>query len=309
MAFDRKKAQKWLKEHLEKKFLFIIRNEETFEETASYKLTIQNIYLLACTVVFMVGIFLFLLIIFSPIKKYVPGYGDIRSQGEFIKLEESVNKLEEELMARDTYIQSIRRIITGNPETSSDVTKNVHINLEKPEPLPKVKEDSILRAEFEANQSMDSRTRKTGQPKGNNSSVSMNNTSFRNPDSESFRNQNFMPPIKGPVGAAYAPEKGHLGVDIIAAANTPIKAVLEGSIIQADWSIENGHTIAIQHGNNMVSIYKHNSALLKKTGSRVRAGEAIAIIGNTGTLTNGPHLHFELWFKGRPVDPVEYIRF
>ncbi len=305
MAFEWKRARKWLKEHLEKKFLFIIRNEETFEETASYKLTIQNIYLLACTVLLIVGLFLFLLIIFSPIKKYIPGYGDIRSQGEFIKLEQKVLKLEDELMARDTYIQSIRRIITGNPETSSDVTKNIHVKLEKPEPLPKVKEDSILRAEFEANQSMELRNR----PKSGSSSILSNNTAFKNPETESFRYLSLTPPVRGPLGALYGPDKGHLGVDIIAAANTPIKAILDGSIIQADWSIENGHTIAIQHGNNMVSIYKHNSALLKKAGTRVRAGEAIAIIGNTGTLTDGPHLHFELWFKGKPVNPVDYIRF
>ena len=95
----------------------------------------------------------------------------------------------------------------------------------------------------------------------------------------------------------------------MAAKNTPIKSMLAGSVIQSDWSIENGHTIAIQHGNNLVSIYKHNSALLKKTGARVKAGEAIAIIGNTGTLTNGPHLHFELWYKGRPVNPTDFIRF
>jgi murein DD-endopeptidase MepM/ murein hydrolase activator NlpD len=304
MPFDLKRGRKWLKEHLEKKFLFIIRNEETFEETASYKLSLQNIYLLACTVFVVVGIILFLLIIFSPIKKYVPGYGDIRSHGEYIKLEQRLNQLETELMARDTYIQSIRRILSGNPETRADVTKNIQIKLEKPEPLPKIIEDSILRAEFEANQSIESRSR----PTLGGSAISIN-TAFKTTEIETFRNLSITAPVRGPLGASYNLEKGHLGVDIIAAANTPIKSILDGSIIQADWSIENGHTIAIQHGNNMVSIYKHNSALLKKAGTRVKNGEAIAIIGNTGTLTSGPHLHFELWFKGRPVNPVDYIRF
>lgn len=302
MGFELKTTLKWLKVHLKKKFLFIIRNEETFEETASYKLSLQNIYLFICTLVLAVGLFLFLLIMITPIKKYIPGYGDVRSQGEFIKLEQKIFELESELMARDTYIQSIRRILTGNPETSSDVTKNIQVKLEKPEPLPKVREDSILRAEFEATQSMEMRNRPSAQ-------AQPNHTVFKNPDTENFRSLIFTPPVRGPLGAAYNPDKGHLGVDIIAAANTPIKAVLDGSIIQADWSIENGHTIAIQHGNNMVSIYKHNSALLKKTGMRVRAAEAIAIIGNTGTLTDGPHLHFELWYKSKPVNPVDYIRF
>jgi murein DD-endopeptidase MepM/ murein hydrolase activator NlpD len=305
MAFDWKRARKWLKEHLEKKFLFIIRNEETFEETASYKLTLQNIYLFGSIILVIVGILIFLLIIFSPLKKYVPGYGDVRSQVEYVKLSEKVNQLEEELMARDTYIQSIRRIITGNPETSSDVTKNIQIKLEKPEPLAKIKEDSLLRVEFEATQSMESRNH----PIGSGSPATNTKNLFKNNPAENFRYLSFVAPVKGPLGSSYSPDKGHLGVDIIAAANTPIKAVMDGSIIQADWSIENGHTIAIQHGNNMVSIYKHNSALLKKTGTRVKAGEAIAIIGNTGALTDGPHLHFELWFGGKPVNPVDYIRF
>jgi murein DD-endopeptidase MepM/ murein hydrolase activator NlpD len=304
MAFDWRRIWKWLQDHLEKKFLFIIRNEETFEETASYKLSLQNIYLMICTLIMVVGVLLFLLVIFSPVKKYIPGYGDIRSQAEYIKLEQQINLMEEELMARDTYIQSIRRVLTGNPETSSDVTRNIQIKLEKPDPMAKVKEDSVLRAEFEANQSMESRSLPV-----NKNPVLFKLGTQKNPEYESFRYLSFISPVRGPMGAGYSPEKGHLGIDIIAAANTPIKAVLDGSIIQSDWSIENGHTISIQHGNNMVSIYKHNSALLKKTGARVKAGEAIAIIGNTGTLTDGPHLHFELWYKGRPVNPLDYIRF
>lgn len=300
MAFELKAARKWLKEHLEKQFLFIIRNEETFEETASYKLTLQNIYILACTLVVFLSILLFLTIIFSPIKKYIPGYGDPKSQHAFIELDQRIRDLEASIKARDTYISSIRRILTDNPETRADVTKNVQIKLEKPEPLAKIKEDSILRAEFEASVNIGTRTRINNQA---------HSVTFNTPETESFRFLKFTPPVRGPVGAAFGPEKGHLGVDVMAAANTPIKAILEGSIIQADWSIENGHTVAIQHQNNLVSIYKHNSALLKKIGERVKSGEAIAIIGNTGALTDGPHLHFELWFKGRPVNPVDYIRF
>jgi murein DD-endopeptidase MepM/ murein hydrolase activator NlpD len=300
MAFDLKGTRKWLKEHLEKRFLLIIRNEETFEEKASYKLTLQNIYILACILLVFLGILLFLLIIFSPIKKYIPGYGDPKSQVEYIELDQKIRALEESIKSRDTYINSIRRVLTGNPETRSDVTKNVQIKLEKPEPLPKIKEDSILRAEFEASQIIGNRPR----------IISLQKEALLNTaETESFRFLKLTPPVRGPVGAAFGPEKGHLGVDIIAAANTPVKAILEGTVIQADWSIENGHTIAIQHGNNLVSIYKHNSALLKKTGELVRTSEAIAIIGNTGALTDGPHLHFELWFKGRPINPVNYIRF
>ncbi len=305
MAFDWNATKKWIREHLEKKFLIIIRNEETFEETANYRLTLQNIYLLLCTLILSLGIILFLLIAFSPIKRYVPGYGDLRSQSEFIKLEQKVNTLEQEISARDTYIQSIKRILTGNPETTDDVTKNIHIKQEKPEPLAKVREDSLLRAEFEANQAIEARSKNQNSP----NKPQVSSVNFKTGERESFTDLNFVSPIRGPVGASYDPSKGHLGVDIIAPKNTPIKSILDGTVIQSDWSIENGHTIAIQHSNNLLSMYKHNSALLKKAGSRVKAGEAIAIIGNTGTLTSGPHLHFELWYKGQTVNPVEYIRF
>lgn len=305
MAFDWRQKKKWLKEHLNKRFLFIIRNEESFEETASYRLSLQNIYLLASTLLLIQGFLLFLLIAFTPLKRYVPGYGDLKSQVDFIELEQKVSQLEKELIARQTYIQSVQRILTGNPETSQDITKNISIKQERPEPLAKIKEDSLLRAEFEASLTMSSRSK----PQVQTIDLQTNRSSFKSSESESFKDLNFISPIKGPVGAVYNPEKGHLGVDIMAAKNTPIKALLDGSVIQSDWSIENGHTIAIQHGNNLVSIYKHNSALLKKLGSHVKGGEAIAIIGNTGTLTNGPHLHFELWYKGRPVNPTEFIRF
>lgn len=305
MSIHVQKARKWLKQHLEKRFLFIIRNEETFEETASYRVTLKNIYLLASTLVFVLGLFLLLLIIFTPVKKYIPGYGDVRSQREFMELDRKIQGLEKSIAARDTYIEGIQRILEGKPQTRSEVTKNVQIKQVKPESEPKVKEDSLLRAEFESLLARENPQKDKNQER---KSIPISR-SLGTDVSEVNSPVQLISPIRGPMGAKYNPETGHLGVDIMAAQNTPIKAVLEGTVIQADWSIENGHTIALQHGNNLVSIYKHNSALLKKTGSRVKSGEAIAIIGNTGTLTSGPHLHFELWYKGKPVNPSDYMRF
>ncbi len=305
MRIDLRKSRKWLKEHLEKTFLFIIRNEETFEETANYRLTLKNIYILGSTIVLVISLLLWLLIIFTPIKKYIPGYGDVRGQREYIVLDRKIQELEKSITARDTYIESIQRILEGKPQTRSEVIKNVQIKQVKPEAEPKVPEDSILRAEFESLLARELPT-KTQTPERRGSSVQRYIVSELSDQSISL---NLTAPVRGPMGARYNPEIGHLGVDIIAAQNTPIKAMLEGTVIQSDWSIENGHTIALQHGNNLVSIYKHNSALLKKVGSRVKTGEAIAIIGNTGTLTNGPHLHFELWNKGKPVNPSDYLRF
>lgn len=305
MAIDLRKSREWLKEHLAKTFLFVIRNEETFEETASYRLTLKNIYILASTLVLILGLLLFLLIIFTPIKKYIPGYGDVRAQREYIVLDRKIQELEKSLAARNTYIESIQRILDNNPQTRSEVTKNVQIKQVKPEAEPKVPEDSLLRAEFESLMARELPAKGQNAERKSFPVQRAVGTDF----SDNYSAIHLMSPVRGPLGAKYNPEIGHLGVDIIAAQNTPIKAMLEGTVIQSDWSIENGHTIALQHGNNLVSIYKHNSALLKKTGARVKSGEAIAIIGNTGTLTDGPHLHFELWYKGKPVNPTDYIRF
>lgn len=305
MAIDLRKSREWLKEHLAKTFLFVIRNEETFEETASYRLTLKNIYILASTLVLILGLLLFLLIIFTPIKKYIPGYGDVRAQREYIVLDRKIQELEKSLVARNTYIESIQRILDNNPQSRSEVTKNVQIKQVKPEAEPKVPEDSLLRAEFESLMARELPAKGQNAERKSFPVQRSVGTDF----SDNYSTIHLMSPVRGPLGAKYNPEIGHLGVDIIAAQNTPIKAMLEGTVIQSDWSIENGHTIALQHGNNLVSIYKHNSALLKKTGARVKSGEAIAIIGNTGTLTDGPHLHFELWYKGKPVNPTDYIRF
>lgn len=118
-----------------------------------------------------------------------------------------------------------------------------------------------------------------------------------------------IPPLKGSVSAPFNVEKKHLGVDIVAPKDTPVKSVLDGVVINADWSIKTGNTISIQHGNNILTVFKHNSKLLKKSGDTVKKGEAIAIIGNTGELTSGPHVHFELWNKGIAVNPELYISF
>jgi len=118
-----------------------------------------------------------------------------------------------------------------------------------------------------------------------------------------------MPPLKGSVSAPFNLQKNHLGVDLVAPKNTPVKSILSGVVLNSDWSIKTGNTISIQHNNDLVSVFKHNSKLLKKTGDVVKKGEAIAIIGNTGELSTGPHVHFEMWNKGLAVDPEHYLKF
>jgi murein DD-endopeptidase MepM/ murein hydrolase activator NlpD len=120
---------------------------------------------------------------------------------------------------------------------------------------------------------------------------------------------NFIPPVSGDVTAAFDLKKSHFGIDVSAPKNTAVKSAADGMVISAGYTVETGYSIAIQHPNNVVTMYKHNSVLLKEAGTAVKAGEAIAIIGNSGENTSGPHLHFELWHKGRPVNPADFLNF
>ena len=124
-----------------------------------------------------------------------------------------------------------------------------------------------------------------------------------------LQQQLFIAPISGEGSAPFDLDQHHRGIDILAPKDTPVKAIMDGYVFISDWTLETGNTIGIQHVDGLVSFYKHNSSLLKGQGSFVRAGEAIAIIGNTGTLSDGPHLHFELWHNGVALDPAEYINF
>lgn len=301
MAFDFKKTQKKLREHLAKAFLFVIRDENTFEEIATYRLTFLNVYILLSTIFCIAGLLTFLLITLTPLRNLVPGYGDIRFSGEYQQLTSRLQKIEQEVAARDVYIESLRRLLSGNPQTVKDITKDVHFKLESPDPVQKIREDSLLREAFESSKKQNARTPDKPKTLADKGTAPVLRRQLEDID--------FTCPLRGPIGAGYKPDKDHFGIDIIGPEHSPIKAVLPGSVIQSDWSMENGHTIAIQHADNLVSVYKHNSALLRKLGAQVKAGEAIAIIGNTGTLTQGPHLHFELWYQGRCINPQEYIRF
>jgi murein DD-endopeptidase MepM/ murein hydrolase activator NlpD len=125
----------------------------------------------------------------------------------------------------------------------------------------------------------------------------------------SIRNYFFFTPLKGLITNNFNTALGHYGIDIVAKENEPVKSVLDGTVILSDWTVKTGYVIAIQHQSNIISVYKHNSVLMKKEGEHVKAGDVIAIIGNTGELSSGPHLHFELWHDGKPVNPLDYMRF
>lgn len=294
MEQERKKWWDRIKESLQHRYRLVAMNDDTFEEVGSYRLTLLNVYITS-SVIFVVLVFLVILMfIFTPVKQYLPGYGDVNQREEFYKIEKRLKAMEKEIAARDIYINSVKNALTNNVEYQPESIPEESI--QKPDSNTTAK---LVAADLQLRRQVERAER------GTSTEVTSNFTS----NTKSIEQLFFVPPIKGTTSAGFRPDKKHFGIDIIAPRNTPIIAIADGVVITSDWTYATGNVIAVQHENNIVSFYKHNSVLLKKVGNFVKAGEAVAIIGNTGEQTDGPHLHFELWYNGNPVDPAEYIKF
>jgi murein DD-endopeptidase MepM/ murein hydrolase activator NlpD len=249
-----------------------------------------------------VGFLALVFIAVTPIKRYLPGYGLGSSSEEVLSLMRKVEEVENEMNAQRIYLNNVKRMLTGDVETEEDIPvpeKNLIsnlVNLEEQNLSTPSEEDNELRKEVELENigNLAKRSRYTGNGKSEDMPI---------------EGVLFVNPLKGEITSQFDLKKNHFGVDIVAPKNTAIKAALSGYVFLADWTLETGHTIGIQHANNLITFYKHNAALLKKVGAFVKSGEAIAIIGNTGTKTEGPHLHFELWYKGIVMDPTDFISF
>lgn len=278
-------------------YRLVIMNDETFEEVGSYRLTMLNFYILLSSIIVVVAFIVILMIAATPLKKYIPGYGTGIAEKEVRILNRSIDSLESQVNAYHLYYENVQRMLVNDVQTADDVRNTEEISplTDSLQPVEASELDEQLRKEVELDQI---------------------GAIVQQSESRSFQNRRtslaqiyFIPPLNGEISAAFTPDKGHLGVDVLAPKNTPVKAALDGYVFLSDWTLETGNTIGIQHENNIITFYKHNSSLLKKAGSYVKAGEAIAIIGNTGTLSDGPHLHFEMWYNGKPMNPIDYISF
>lgn len=298
MAKEKNKRWEEIKQRLQHRYRLVVMNDETFEEVGSYRLTWMNVYISLSVILVVLVTLVTLLFVLTPIKQYLPGYESVSQDQDIYKIERKLRELETEVKAREIYLESIRNALTNNVEYKPETVEGEEAKVVK-ETAPNVQPSS---ADYQLRKAVE-----TGQFAGisNDDEAKSNFTLSLRTIEQMF----FIPPIQGTTSAGFRPDKKHYGIDIIAPRNTPIKAVADGVVITSDWTYDTGNVIAVQHENNIISFYKHNSVLLKKVGSFVKAGEAVAIIGNTGELTDGPHLHFELWYNGNPVDPSEYIKF
>lgn len=271
-------------------YRLVLRKDETLEEVGSYRLTLLNIYILLSSFILVAMGLMAVVIFFTPLKRLVPGYAEPTQHPEYIKLNKKMASLEAELTSYKLYYEHFNKLIRQPDSVSA----------------PKVAYTSRVKEQTKT-------TEKTEQPTNDEPKRAEKPVLTSSSSQPSILNladyRYLMPPISGVISSGFDAKTDHIGVDILAPHDTPVKAIWDGHVITADWTLETGYTIGIQHSNDMVSFYKHNATLLKRNGAFVRAGEAIAIIGNTGKMTSGPHLHFELWLQGKPVDPTNYIDF
>jgi len=291
---ERTKIWKYLLRRIRDKYRLVLLNEETLEERISFKLSRLNVFV-AIGLMSIILVFITTYIIaFTPLKEYIPGYTDVTLQRRIYELQLRSDSVAYAMRTQEKYLEALKKVLGGDLQNGRE---RVQVGKGKSKNYLKIKdkrsaEDSILRTEYDnANKYKLFKSAKTT-GKGS-----------------TMRNLTFFSPIKGTVTSQFDALRKHFGIDIVAARDEVIKAVQDGTVIFAGWTVETGYVIAIQHPGNVISIYKHNSVLLKKEGNIVHAGETVAIIGETGELSTGPHLHLELWINGIPVDPKDYIVF
>lgn len=289
-----KKIWKVLLRRIRDQYRLVILNEDTLEERLSFKLSRLNVFIAIGILSILLVLITTYIIAFTPLKEYIPGYTDVTLQRRIYELQLRSDSIDYALQAQEKYVENIKKVLMGDFGDERDMkpvdtaqVRNYRNIRDRRSP-----EDSLLRVEYENASKYN--LFKSDRPSGKN---------------ELLTNLTFFSPIKGSITGDFKPLAKHFGIDIVSSRNEVIKSAQSGTVIFASWTVETGYVIAIQHPGNVITVYKHNSVLLKKQGNIVHAGEAIAIIGETGEFATGPHLHFEIWINGIPVNPTDYIVF
>lgn len=285
----KKPEKRKIKRKLLDKYRLVILNEHTFEERLSIKLTRLNVFVLASLSAIILIAGTTMLIAFTSLKEYIPGYSSASLKKKATELNYKTDSLLQVIAMNDRYYASIKKVLQGEVSTM-DFSRDSIIEAVKLEAsevnLKPTAEDSILRQKVDKEDKYNL---------------------FESATSAS--NFVLFPPVNGTISESYNVKNKHFAVDIVVAKGTPIKATADGIVIFAEWTASTGYVVIIEHSYGLISVYKHNSALTKAQGDLVKAGEVIATAGNAGELSTGPHLHFELWNDGYPINPTNFIDF
>tara|TARA_B110000967_G_C18896613_1_gene571162 strand:- start:3475 stop:4341 length:867 start_codon:yes stop_codon:yes gene_type:complete len=283
---DKKKGK--FKQKLTDKYRLVVLNEDTFEERFSLKLSRLNVFVLGGVFSILLIVITAVIIAFTTIKEYIPGYASSKLKADAIKLTFDADSLKQKLAILENYTKALKPILTGeisSEEIDSLQVKARQITIDENE-LDASKEDSLFR------EKIDRETR-----------FAILNTAKSNVKIV------FFAPLKGTISQDFEATSKHFAIDIVAKTGTPVKAVADGTVIFSGWSAETGYVLLLKHNNDYISVYKHNGNLLKQQGDFVKSGEVIASVGSTGELSTGPHLHFELWKGGYAMNPTNFIDF
>jgi murein DD-endopeptidase MepM/ murein hydrolase activator NlpD len=272
------------------KYRLVVLNEDSYEEVGFIRLSRLNIAaIVGFLAIFLIAL-VYIIIAYTPIREFIPGYPDAIMSHNIRQNAMKLDSLQREVAMRDQYFMNINRIVNGDaPEDFLNDTTTAQGKGEIV--FSRSDKDSILRQQVEAEEQF--RLSVIDNPS----------------DGRGLYDIHFFTPVQGIITNKFNPLENHFGIDLVAGPNEVVKATLPGTVTMATWTLETGYVIQIQHANNMMSVYKHNAELFKTVGLKVNAGDAIAVIGNSGELTTGPHLHFELWHNGVPLNPTEYIVF
>ena len=284
----KQKRSKKIKHKLLNKYRLVVLNEDTFEERFTFKLNRLNVFVLSIlTSLFLITLTTFI-IAFTPLREYIPGYSSVSLKKKARQLAFKTDSLQQVIAINEQYLSSIKKVLTGDVKTvefnKDSIIKAAELDKSKLNLNPS-KEDSLLREKVSLEDKYN--------PLVANSEI----------------NFVLFPPVKGTISEGFNSKQKHYAVDIVTTKDAPVKATADGTVIFSEWTTETGYVIIIKHANNLISAYKHNSVLTKEQGDLVKAGEVIAKVGNTGEFSTGPHLHFELWSDGYPINPIDFINF
>lgn len=276
-----------------RKYKVLLMDAQTYEEKISFIITRLGVIVGSGTIFLLLIIGTIYLVAFTSLRQYIPGYINLELPGQVYELTRKTDSLEIELARRNLFLENLRKILSNEDfHEDSPGTFTSQTTIDTPLTWNYSPEELQLREEYEGEFQF---------------AIFPGNVI---PSSRAnIGNIYFFSPVKGIITRNFNPMQSHYGVDIVTSPNEAVKSVLDGTVIFSDWTLETGHVIFIQHQHQIISVYKHNSVLLKKQGNTVKAGEIIAFVGQSGELQSGPHLHFELWYDGKPVNPEEFITF
>ena len=281
--------KKKLQTKLLQKYRLVVLNEDTFEERFAVKLTRLNVFSLSSLAAIILIILTTLLIVLTPLREYIPGYSSAALQKQALNLSYKTDSLIKAINMNDLYIKSIKSALSGEVSSvvinKDSIFKAAQADTDVFELIPSAA-DSILREKV------------SREDKYNLFKTATSSKDFV-----------FFPPVNGPLSAGFDSKEKHYAVDIVTPINTPVKSTSDGRVIFTSWTSEAGYVIIIDHGDELISVYKHNSSLTKSQGEIVKSREVIAISGGSGELSTGPHLHFELWINGVPLNPANFMDF